>query len=86
MELFTFWALESVRRDAKSSHSPKAMGKCPRRKLHYYEGHAKKGQGQVTKGDYRIKVTSKPFDTCVVGHFAQRWLTFDPLTSSDLAF
>ena len=66
--VFTFWALGSVRRAAKSSHSPKVLGKCPRRILHEYQGHTKKGQGQgqVTKGHYKIKVINIPCDTWVI--------------------
>ena len=91
MKRFTFWGLGLVRRDTKSPHSPKVLGKCPRRVLHEYEGHARKGQGQgqVTKVHYKIKVTNMPCDACFLGHFARRsrwWQSFDPMTSSNLTF
>ena len=43
----------------------------------------------VTKGDYKIKVTNMPCDTCLLGHFARRYRwqqSFDPMTSPDRTF
>ena len=53
------------------------------------KGIRKKGQGQVTKGHYKMKVTNMPCDTCFLGNVARRyrwWPSFDPLTSSNLNF
>ena len=88
---FTFWGSGSIKLAAKSSLTPKALGECPLRILHAYEGHSEKvqGQGQVTKGHYKIKVTNTPCDTCFLDHVARRYRwqkSFDPMTSTNLTF
>ena len=87
----TFWALGSVRRAAKRSHSLTALDKFPESMLNKYKGHSyKKSRSRSdTKGHSKIKVTNVPCDTCFLGHFAPRyrwWQPFDPITSSNLTF
>ena len=87
--VFLFWVLGSVGRTARRLHSPKALCTCLRRILHEYEGHAWKGQGLVTKGHYKIKVTNIPCNTSFLGHAARKyrwWQSFDPMTSYNLTF
>ena len=88
--VFTFWALGSVRRAAKRSLSPEVLDRWPERILLKLKGTWKgQGQGQVTKGHYKIKFTDMPCGTCFLGHFARRyrwWQWFDHMTSSDKTF
>ena len=63
--VFTFVAIGSVRRAAKSSNSQRVKVNI-QKILREYKGHTWKGQGQgqVTKGHQKIKVTRIPCDIC----------------------